>query len=108
MKLASEAETNETLVALDGLLWEGSTLSVRQATTAVDENPSRSQRLGRRREAKDEHEEHPAFKGRLRMDEEDEERRRKRKRPIENTRDLKIRLGTEDDWRKRREAYWGL
>ena len=107
MKLASETQTNETLVALDGLLWEGSTLSVRQATTAVDENPSPRRRLGRRRKVKDEHEGHLAFKGRLRMDEEDEERRRKRKRPIENTRDQKISLGTEEDWRKRREA-WGL
>ena len=109
MKIASETQTIETLVALNGLLWEGSTLSVRQATTAVDENPSHGQqRLGRRREVKDEHDEgHVAFKGRLRMDEEDEERRRKRKRATENTRDQKIRLRTEEDWRKKREA-WGL
>ena len=60
---------------------------------------------------KDEPKGQVALKGRLRMDEE-EERKRKRAREevlLENSGDRKrkISLRTEEDWRKRREA-WGL
>ena len=76
------------------------------------ENPSSSQRLGKSRDLKDEPKGHVAFKSRLRMDEEEEERKRKRAREevlLENSGDRKRKrsLRTEEDWRKRREA-WGL
>ena len=112
VKLASETQADETLVALDGSLWEGSRLSVRQATAAEDERSgnlekrSRSQRLGRSEDVKDEHSGR-AFNGRLRMDEEEERRGKRKRAREENTSDKKISLGTEEDWRKRREA-WGL
>ena len=106
VKLASETEANETHVALDGSLWEGSRLSVRQTSDATDENSTnlentlRSQQLEKSKEVKDES--HVASKGRLRMDEE-EERRRKRKRPG----DKEVSLRTEENWKRRRET-WGL
>ena len=112
VKLASETQTDETLVALDGSLWEGSRLCVRQATAAEDERSgnlekrSRSQRLGRSEDVKGEHSGR-AFKGRLRMDEEEERRGKRKRAREENTSDNKISFRAEEDWRKRREA-WGL
>ena len=112
VKLASETQADETLVALDGSLWEGSRLSVRQATAAEDERSgnlekrSRSQRLGRSEDVKGEHSGR-AFKGRLRMDEEEERRGKRKRAREENTSDKKISLGTDEDCRKRREA-WGV
>ena len=112
VKLASETQADKTLVALDGSLWEGSRLSVRPATAAKDEKSgnlekrSRSQRLGRSEGVKEEYRGF-AFKGRLRMDEEEERRGKRKRAREENTSDKKISLRTDEDWRKRREA-WGL
>ena len=112
LQLACEVQASETLVALDGLLWEGGRLSVKQASVAaldeesgVVDEPSRSQYLEKRRDLKEEPKGEVASKvrwGTLRMDEEDEERRKRRKRAREEQHSRE-----EERWKRSRKA-WGL
>ena len=57
VKLASETQADETLVALDGSLWEGSRLSVRQATAAEDERSGNLEKRSRSQRDQDDGEE---------------------------------------------------